>query len=447
MLVIISDLHLTDGSSGETIKAGAFRVFRERLRDLAYDASWRSEDRYEPISSLDVLLLGDICDLIRSARWCSAPAVVRPWGDVNDPRFAQIVSAITADILNANAESLAVLRGLGDGRAISIPPAGPDGKPAHVSRDPAAPERLPVRVNVHYVIGNHDWFYCLPGPAFDAVRQSVVDAFRLCHSPSQPFPHGPADADAVRETLNAHAVIARHGDVFDPLNFEGQRNRSSLGDAIVIELLNRFPDEVVKQMGNDLPPACLRGLRELDNVRPLLDAPGWLTDLLARLCTSHQADRVKTIWNGIVDDFLALPFVRRHNTAQYLGLKFGLKLTAGTSLAALTGVSGLLQRLQLWRQDDYSSKALEDLQGNARFVVYGHTHGPDVVGVRAAQPAAPSRLYINSGTWRAVHTRVRDGSGEFTAYHVMTYAAFFKDGERKGRAYETWTGTLESSAP
>ena len=41
MLVIISDLHLTDGTSGETINAGAFRVFRERLSDLAYDASWR----------------------------------------------------------------------------------------------------------------------------------------------------------------------------------------------------------------------------------------------------------------------------------------------------------------------------------------------------------------------------------------------------------------------
>jgi hypothetical protein len=50
MLVIASDLHLTDGtSSGETIRSSAFRIFRERLRDLAYDASWRADGKYKPI--------------------------------------------------------------------------------------------------------------------------------------------------------------------------------------------------------------------------------------------------------------------------------------------------------------------------------------------------------------------------------------------------------------
>ncbi|MDA2927107.1 hypothetical protein MYX78_07730 [Acidobacteria bacterium AH-259-G07] len=55
MLVIISDLHLTDGTSGETIRAGAFRAFRERLRDLAYDASWRADGKYKPIKELDLV--------------------------------------------------------------------------------------------------------------------------------------------------------------------------------------------------------------------------------------------------------------------------------------------------------------------------------------------------------------------------------------------------------
>jgi hypothetical protein len=43
MLVIISDLHLTDDTSGKTIRENAFGVFRERLRDMAFDASWRSD--------------------------------------------------------------------------------------------------------------------------------------------------------------------------------------------------------------------------------------------------------------------------------------------------------------------------------------------------------------------------------------------------------------------
>ncbi len=447
MLVIVSDLHLTDGTSGETIKSGAFRVFRERLHDLAYDASWRAEDRYEPISSLDLLLLGDICDVIRSAKWCSAPPEIRPWGSVDDPRFAQLVAEITAGILEANADSLAVVRSLGDRRTITVPPAARDGRPARVSRDPTAPERLPVRVNVHYLLGNHDWVYCLPGPAFDAIRESLVGALGLCNSPSRPFPHDPSQCDAIRQCLSDHKVIARHGDVFEPLNFEGARPGSSLGDAIVIELLNRFSEEVVRQMGSQLPPPCISGLREIDNVRPLLDVPGWLSDLLGRLCTRDQADQVKAIWNRIADAFLALPFVRRHNTLECLGLRFGLRFSTGASIAGLTGISGLLQRMQLGREEDYSAHAVTDLRDNARFVVYGHTHGPEVVPLRAGEPPGPSRLYLNSGTWRAVHTRVRDASQEFGGYHVMTYLAFFKGDERKGRAYESWTGTLESSAP
>ena len=60
MLVIISDLHLTDGTSGETIRVGAFRAFRERLRDLVYDASWRADGKYKPLEELNLVLLGDI---------------------------------------------------------------------------------------------------------------------------------------------------------------------------------------------------------------------------------------------------------------------------------------------------------------------------------------------------------------------------------------------------
>src|SRR4029077_9435834 len=88
VLVIISDLHLTDGTSGETIKPGAFRAFREALRELAYDASWRSEKEYFPVDGIDLVLLGDILDVIRSTRWCTAPTEVRPWGDQNDARFS-----------------------------------------------------------------------------------------------------------------------------------------------------------------------------------------------------------------------------------------------------------------------------------------------------------------------------------------------------------------------
>jgi hypothetical protein len=55
-----------------------------------------------------------------------------------------------------------------------------------------------------------------------------------------------------------------------------------------------------------------------------------------------------------------------------------------------------------------------------------------------------NQAYFNSGTWRRVYeqTRFAHHEHEFIAADALTYLAFFKDDERRGRPYETWTGTL-----
>src|SRR5207245_4191079 len=130
MLVIISDTHLSDGTSGETIREGAFRIFRDTLRDLAYDASCRADGTYKPINELLLLLLGDILDAIRSRRWLDGP--IRPWNSSSEPPFVEKVQEITEHILEHNARSLEVLRCLDVEGDITIPPAAPDGRPESV---------------------------------------------------------------------------------------------------------------------------------------------------------------------------------------------------------------------------------------------------------------------------------------------------------------------------
>ncbi len=55
-------------------------------------------------------------------------------------------------------------------------------------------------------------------------------------------------------------------------------------------------------------------------------------------------------------------------------------------------------------------------------------------------------MYINSGTWRRVHSlAVKDTKEqEFISYNVMTYLAFFKGDERGGRPFESWSGAIGS---
>ena len=457
MLVIISDLHLTDGTSGETITAGAFRVFRANLRDMAYDASWRADGTYRPIEEIHLVLLGDILDLIRSTQWPARktdPGYVRPWDDPQSPLFVGKVGAINDAILEHNAESMSILRGLGDERTITIPPATQDRKPAHVPWEPDAPERLPVKVHLHYLVGNHDWFLHLPGDAYDQIRQKVIRSLGLSNPPRGPFPHDPQEYETIRSIYGQHKVFARHGDIFDPFNYEGDRNASSLGDAIVVDLVNRFSTEVNRDLGNSLPENCIAGLKEIDNVRPMLLIPVWIDGLLRRTCSDvTQMKKVKEVWDSLVDDFLRLDFVRMRDSAlnpfdSVDKLEWALKFSRGVSFE-------LISRVVLWVKekmkgtDSFYPHALAEREfkdRTAQYIVYGHTHHYEVRPLSVSNMGGKSfnQVYLNSGTWRQVHDQAMADPSlqEFVGYKVMTYLAFFKDDERGGRSLEAWSGTL-----
>jgi UDP-2,3-diacylglucosamine pyrophosphatase LpxH len=455
VIVFVSDLHLTDGSSGETIHAGAFAAFRERLRDMVYDASWRSDGKYKPLEECHVVLLGDILDVIRSTKWLAGTA--RPWSSTGDTEFRSRVSEITQAVLKNNQESLAILQSLPQGQIISLPPATADGKPALVSRDPKARERVPVSVKLRYLVGNHDWFFHLPGAPFNDIRTTIVDAVGLVNPADAPFPHDPFESEELKQVYRDHQVFARHGDIFDPFNYAQDRNSSSLGDAIVVELLNRFPDEVRKQLGDELPTECAFGLKEIDNVRPLMIIPVWISGLLRRTCTDAMAKKIKSVWDDLVDRFLGLPFVEQHHSVTQLfddisKLEWALKFSKGVSLPNLsTLVEWLKKRLGIREAAFYPNAFTEPefKNRNARFTVYGHTHHHEIVPLDTV-PAATGlmeQIYINSGTWRAVHelAQLHPSQQEFVGYHVMTYLAFFKQDERKGRRFEFWSGALDKS--
>jgi hypothetical protein len=470
MLVVISDLHLTDGTSGETIKAGAFERFAGELSSLATQASVRSDDTCAPVDGVDVLLLGDIIDVIRSSRWLDHQ--LRPWDDAD--RIAPVVHDITAATLAQNAESLAYLRK----RKGALPVRLNDG----------ATVEVPLRL--HFMVGNHDWMYHLPGAAYDASRKLVRDAFGLAdgtHGDDGIFLHSVDDivvgktriaaddegrAGPLRDLMRAHGVVARHGDVFDAFNYDASRGRdaSSLGDCMVIELLNRFPHAVAQRLGLPLDDRLILGLREIDNVRPLLMIPTWLLSVLRREEARAQSASAKAppsvvkdvmaIWGERVDAFLENRFVRSLDKAFWPdlvdGLELALTLSKHNSVLELTSaLPNWMQRL-LMGTDSYAKQALTEhaiVDGSASFAVYGHTHHAEIVplsadggaGADGADSVGGEQLHLNSGTWRCVHERCIKPGAElsFSARHVMTWLTFYADNERKGRRFETWSGQLD----
>ncbi|MEQ8209193.1 MAG: hypothetical protein RH917_05125 [Lacipirellulaceae bacterium] len=444
MLVIISDLHLTDGTSGQTISPGAFELLGERLADLATSASFRQDGRYEPIEQVDLVLLGDVLDVIRSNRWLKS--TVRPWNDPSAEGFFPMLAEITAETLRQNDRSFAQFRKLAH-EGVAIPSATSNGRPV-------GDLTQPVPVRTHYMVGNHDWFFHLPGEKYNRLRAQVAQQMGLATYPDAPFPHEPWESNELLQTMRRHKVFARHGDVFDPFNFEGDRNTSSLGDVIVIELLNRFGLQVERELGDDLPISALAGLREIDNIRPLLLVPVWIDGLLERACPQPAIRKeVKRIWDTLADEFLEQPFVRQRDTWCPVdivdGLQKALKFSRRLSVGWASWIAQWICKLRGADTSSYYMHALaeQDFRNRrAKHIVYGHTHHAEMVPLDAsyAEGFVLHQTYFNSGTWRRVHqqTQFAPREHEFIAADTLSYLAFFKDDERRGKPFETWTGTL-----
>lgn len=453
MLVIISDLHLGDGTTAESIPASAFQLFESRLREMAYFASFHKDGTYHPLQTIDVLLLGDVLDPLHSTLWLdtqpSAANFVRPWTDPTSAVFASKLSQTTQAILDTNQESLEVLRRCANGESIQLPPVTQHGKPDSTSREVIRP-----KINFHYTVGNHDWYYHLKGQPFDGIRQNMINTLGLSNS-SNLFPFDIEEDPALCETLKSYKVFARHGDCYDKFNFnrEQGRDHSTLGDVFSMEVLNRFPIEVQKRFGTELPEPVINSLRRITNVRPALATPLWISGQLRRHAGSEALENeLKKVWDDVCDQFLQLPFVREQDKAFQFdavdALELVIKISKRTSFQTLNDVVVWVRDKMSEKELSFAEHALQEpafLNDSASFIIYGHTHHHEIISLdtNGRPPYEQSQLYINSGTWHSYFDLAIKNPQEqkFVPYRTMTYLAFYKDGEREGRQFEAWSGT------
>ncbi len=453
MLIILSDIHLADGTCAKPVSQAAFELFIDRLEEMAFNASWRKDGHYRPIESIDIVLLGDVLETLHSTLWIQdkngQPHEIRPWSDVRDPAYARVLDSITEAILENNAGSLALLRDLTQ-NGLGLTPPTRKGEPALKTR-----EQVMVPVRIFYLLGNHDWYYHLPGSAFEGIRKKIRQAFGLSNPPG-PFPHEARESAEVQALLDEYEIYAQHGDLYDPFNYfkEKGRDAASLGDALGVEVFNRFPLEVEKQMGADLPPGIVDSLRELVNVRPALAVPLWISGQLRQNHVSRKRqEQLKTIWDDLCKQFLDLPLVRQADRRFRLDLvdvlQLAITVTDRIPFKTLDELVVWLRKKMWGNEISFTRFALREeafLKREARFVVYGHTHHHEVVPLDSISTGAErtNQMYLNSGTWHTYYdlARYKPKEQKFVPYQVLTYLAFYKDGERGGRHFETWSGAF-----
>ena len=481
MLVVISDLHLGDGTTAESIPASAFYLFAKRLRQDAHFASLHY-GQYRPIEELDVILMGDIIDPLHSTKWLFPPKgheryinidgqdhihiteegdpdYVRPWSDPSDPLFAPKLLEVTQAILEYNKESFEVMRKMANGEFIQFDPANGDG-----NRDAKSQSKIPLKVRFHYMVGNHDWYYHLKGEAFDQIRQEIINTMGLSN-PSTPFPYDlrildpnsnweQDEAPDVERLFRQYKVFCRHGDYYDSFNFNAKlgRDHATLGDAFTMEVCNRFPEELKRRP--DLNPEIVNNLRHITNVRPALATPLWISGQIKRLAEEHiltgmnQRD-LKRIWDDLGEKFVGLKFIKSKDIPFKIDIvdkvQAALKISKLISLETLDNLVYKLQNRRLFGSDHSFAKfALNEpafRDDTARYIVYGHTHHQETIPLDYDDHGG-NQIYFNSGTWHTYFDLARKNPKEkkFVPYKALTYITFYKDDEHDDRHFETWSG-------
>ena len=421
MLVFLSDIHLTDGSSGETIKPTAFRIFTENLRKLA--------DSVSPLEEIRLVLLGDIFDVIRSMGWVADTAFVRPW-DPAGPAQEKVVAKILQGIITNNRQSLDELLTL---------------------RAYAQTKNVPFEIT--YIIGNHDWLINRYPRCINMVQAAL--GLTPVAAPA-PFP--------TELFASSYKVLARHGDIYDKFNYMGNRDDSSIGDAIVIELLSKYPHKVdtalnalvddgeVSQAEKDKITSLLK---ELDNIRPLLDLPSWVLMVVNRTENAAARKAIEDAWDACVDEFFQVPFIMEKDKFLWPDtidlLQIALRLSSHASTKLLEKITELKAQLFPARlEGDYHKDAFAEQKvcsGEVNFVLYGHTHEYVIVPmdqVTLADGTIQDQVYFNTGTWRKTWNKALfdPGNREFIGWHVLTYVAIFKPTENGSYNFEVWNAAL-----
>jgi len=472
VLVIISDIHLSDESTSWNVDPDAFDLLR---RDVQEEMEGRE------IRELQIVLLGDIVDLVRTHYWIHAgiPANERPWGQPLDLAHWQEGGMKAAggrpglfaekqfnEVLDQILETESSSRFFGSINALAI--EGRRSKPGYETR-------------VIYVYGNHDRALV----NYSSLREKI--ASRLSGVTENGL-----NGDRVRFLPEFHSedygVLARHGHQWDDschawrvIESKGKpaqgvdrfdpdvSNVLTIGEVISAELMGGFIARV-RQASRENPASkeIMGILSGLDNVRPMEDAVAWilwiarrsfaqsnevrelLLDALMQSLDCLLSSPVSQQWrfSGSIRDNLrrilwalkwigrAEPLLKVFHADRLQCLNRAISFIRWIS-AVRNAILHLLGTFRIIRPriDNDVNGALTEFRPSPssewlQFVVYGHTHEPRH-DCFSATIDGRVHLYVNTGTFLPLVSRI-PASGEFSTDHQLNMVYFFRSEENTG---------------
>jgi UDP-2,3-diacylglucosamine pyrophosphatase LpxH len=295
--VFLSDLHLSDGKERDDFQ------FHEEFDDLVEGLS-------KEFKKVEVILLGDIFDLIRTQKYYEFEDLPHP----------QIKRKVMEDIVVHHASFFETLRDF-------------TGKPGRALR---------------YIVGNHDFGTYLDPGLLNLIQQRF----------------GLTLAAEIYYKDEPNRIWAEHGHRYDIVNNTFEKDGTpipySLGDRIVIEIVDKFFEKVRKKQDElGIDPKIIH---DLDNVRPQTAIDNWLDSI-------DEEGRLKQIYYDTITEFIV----------SHPGEVANLVLDV---------IKGKYQPDLV-----KAAKKLAE-RGAGKYIIFGHTH--DALNKNLKK----GNRHLNTGTWR-----------------------------------------------
>ncbi len=423
MLVIISDLHFTDGTTSNWIRnkdlfninPDAFKLFFGKISNIIA--------RGKTIPKVTFIYNGDIFDPLRTHLWFEAPATERPWSiPFEKDKIYQRSNNILEKIIEHNLESLAWLSG--------------------THQDFEETWKVDTEIERIYIPGNHDRILNQHQPCRKQVHEQL-----LGQKSNRRFINLYLDQEY-------HQTLVMHGHEADPFNCEFDKNDNPkygavpIGDPMTTMLFARLGYEAEKL---PIPQTAKKRFKDIDNVRPTLATIRYAQDIIQDFNIGKKVDYMI---KEIVSDFEGLKFFDEWNKKHdrwNIGFDEADKLQFALRAIKLLGTSvpaGLLEKLSGFLRDESHPKLakrhLERALGrNIRYCVFGHTHEPLHVPLFLDKDLRIEKHYLNTGTFRTTFSQTFDKQ-EFLRFQRMSFVMIYGPGEYAGNEdipmYEMWSG-------
>jgi UDP-2,3-diacylglucosamine pyrophosphatase LpxH len=423
MLVIISDLHFTDGTTSNWIrKKDLFNINPDAFKLLVGKIS-NIIARRKSIPKVTFIYNGDIFDPLRTNLWFEASEAERPWSiPFEKDKVYQRSNFILEKIIEHNQESLAWLSG-----------THPDFENAW---------KVDSEIDRIYIPGNHDRIINQHQPC----RKLVHDRL-LGQTGNRRFNNFYMDQEY-------YQTLVMHGHEADPFNCEFDKNGNPkygavpIGDPMTTVLFARLGYEAEKL---PIPQEAKMRFKDIDNVRPTLATIRYVQDIIQDFNIGKKVDYMI---KEIVADFEGLKYFDEWNKKHdrwNIGFDEADKLQFALRAIKLLGTSvpaGLLEKLAGLLKDESHQKLaqrhLERALGkNIRYCVFGHTHEPLHVPLFLDNDLKMEKHYLNTGTFRTTFSQTFNKK-EFLGFQRMSFVMIYGAGEYAGNKdipmYEMWSG-------